>query len=302
MVGAAVVLEATNPTTRCGRESTDRDNGVMEWTAVGDTGPVALQRQVIVGGNAKRSYLLAEPAPGAPVSAVILSLHGTRSTAAGQARLSGFEKLGVQEGVVVAFPQAIEPIGTGYEWDPNQDVDYIAQLATDLLSRRRVPHGRVLLTGMSGGARLSSLFASVHPELVQAVGAVAGLRSPGVRVRRPVPILAFHGTSDRINPYGGSGTQRWNESVPDAARAWALANGITAPPAEVAVSPTLTRTTYGAEGQPGEVTLWTSRRAGHTWPGGHLGLMLSLFLGRTSKEIDATKSIWEFGLRHAGDP
>lgn len=68
------------------------------------------------------------------------------------------------------------------------------------------------------------------------------------------------------------------------------------------MSPTLTRTTYGAEGQPGEVTLWTSRGAGHTWPGGHLGLLLSLFLGRTSREIDATKSIWEFGLRHADDP
>jgi poly(3-hydroxybutyrate) depolymerase len=68
------------------------------------------------------------------------------------------------------------------------------------------------------------------------------------------------------------------------------------------VSPTLTRTTYGAEGQPGEVTLWTSRGAGHTWPGAHLGLLASLFLGRTSREIDATKSIWEFGLRHTGDP
>jgi polyhydroxybutyrate depolymerase len=160
----------------------------------------------------------------------------------------------------------------------------------------------VILTGMSGGARMSSLFASAHPELVQAVGAVAGLRSPGVPVCRPVPILSFHGTNDRLNPYGGSGTPRWNESVPDAARAWALANGITAPPAEVAVSRTLTRTTYGAQGQPGEVTLWTSRGAGHTWPGGHLGLLLSLFLGRTSREIDATKSIWEFGLRHADDP
>jgi len=149
---------------------------------------------------------------------------------------------------------------------------------------------------------MSSLFASVHPEFVQAVGAVAGLRSPGGVVRRPVPILSFHGTKDRINPYGGSSTQRWNESVPDAARAWALANGITDPPTEVAVSSTLTRTTYGTDGQPGEVTLWTSRGAGHTWPGGHLGLLLSLSLGRTSKEIDATKSIWAFGLRHAGDP
>jgi poly(3-hydroxybutyrate) depolymerase len=50
------------------------------------------------------------------------------------------------------------------------------------------------------------------------------------------------------------------------------------------------------------VTLWTPRGAGHTWPGAHLGLLLSLFLGRTSREIDATTLIWEFGLRHADDP
>jgi polyhydroxybutyrate depolymerase len=271
-------------------------------TEVGDTGAVALQKQVITAGEAKRSYLVAEPPRGAPVSAVIMSLHGTRSTAARQARLSRFEQLAQNASAVVVFPQAIEPIGSGYQWDPSRDVGYMAGLAVELLSRHRTPHGRLLLTGMSGGARMSSHFASVHPELVQAVGAVAGLRSPGVPVHRPVPVLSFHGTNDRINPYGGSGTQHWNESVPDAARAWAMANGITAPPAEVALSPTLTRTIYGAEGQPGEVTLWTSRGAGHTWPGAHLGLLLSLFLGRTSREIDATRSIWEFGLRHAGDP
>jgi polyhydroxybutyrate depolymerase len=269
---------------------------------VGDTGAVALQKQFITTAGATRAYLVTGPPSEPPVSAVLMSLHGTSSTAARQAHLSGFEQLAHSASAVVVFPQAMVPFGAGYEWDPGQDVDYIAGLATELLSRHRMPHGRVVLTGMSGGARMSSLFASVHPEFVQAVGAVAGLRSPGGAVRRPVPILSFHGTKDRINPYAGSGTQRWNESVPDAAGAWALANGITDPPTELAVSSTLTQTTYGAEGQPGEVTLWTSRGAGHTWPGGHLGLMLSLSLGRTSKEIDATKSIWEFGLRHAGDP
>ncbi len=271
-------------------------------SSVGDTGAVALQKQAINVGDANRSYLVAEPPSGTPVSTVIMSLHGTSSTADRQARLSGFEQCAHSANAVVVFPQANEPIRAGYEWDPSQDVDFIAELAAVILSRHQPPHGRVIITGMSGGARMSSLFASVHPELVQMVGAVAGLRSPGAAVQRSVPILSFHGTKDRINPYGGSGTQRWNESVPDAARAWALANGITDPPAERAVSPTLTRTSYGAEGQPGEVTLWTSRGAGHTWPGGHLGLLPSLYLGRTTREVDATKSIWEFGLRHAGDP
>jgi poly(3-hydroxybutyrate) depolymerase len=148
-------------------------------TVVGDTGAVALQKQFIIAGDVNRSYLVAEPPSGAPVSAVIMSLHGTRSTAARQARLSGFGRLARTASAVVVFPQAIEPIGSGCEWDPGQDVGYIAGLATGLLSRPRVPDGRVLLTGMSGGARMPSLFASVHPELVQAAGAVAGLRSPG---------------------------------------------------------------------------------------------------------------------------
>jgi polyhydroxybutyrate depolymerase len=269
-------------------------------TAVWETAVTALHMQVITAGNATRTYLLVEPPSGVPVSAVVMSLHGTSSTSEGQARLSGFERLADRAGAVVAFPQALEPVRAGYEWNPDQDVDFIAGLATELVGRHQTPSGRVILTGMSGGARMSSLFASVHPELVQAVGAVAGLRSPSVAPHRSVPILSFHGTKDKINPYAGSGTQRWNESVPEAARAWALANGITDAPTEVAVSPTLTRTTYGAPGQLGEVTLWTSRGAGHSWPGGHLGVMLSLYLGRTSKEIDATTSIWEFGLLHAG--
>jgi poly(3-hydroxybutyrate) depolymerase len=102
--------------------------------AVGDTGAVALQKQVITAGDADRSYLVAGPPPGAPISAVIMSLHGTRSTADRQARLSGFGQLARTASAVVVFPQAIEPIGTGYEWDPSQDVGYIAGLAAELLS------------------------------------------------------------------------------------------------------------------------------------------------------------------------
>jgi polyhydroxybutyrate depolymerase len=233
---------------------------------------------------------------------VILSLHGSRSTADGQARLSGFAQL-AQKDAVVVFPEAMMPVGTGFEWDLDHDVDYLALLVHSLLGRYPVDAERVWLTGMSGGARMSCRFARMYPNLVGMVGAVGGLRSPGSGpLSRPVPILAFHGTSDRINPYGGSGTERWNESVTDAARDWASANGITSPPFESQITSTLTRTTYGEESKPGEVTLWTSRGAGHTWPGAKLGLVLGLFLGRTSKEINATDAIWEFGQRHASDP
>lgn len=252
-----------------------------------------------VGGLTRR-FGLAEP--GGEVAAVLLSLHGTRSNWPRQARLSGMARL-VDAGAVVAFPEAVRPIGSGYEWDHAGDLAFLEQLVSELISRYSPPGGRVCVTGMSGGARMSCVLAAARADLVSAVGAVAGLRSGGPRTpTRPVPIIAFHGTADRINPYLGGSTPRWDESVEESARRWASANRLPEQPEVVAVSATLTRTTYGAEGTPGEVTLFTSKGAGHTWPGGHLGLLLRLFLGRTSTEIDATSTIWNFDRAHAGEP
>jgi poly(3-hydroxybutyrate) depolymerase len=83
---------------------------------------MALEKHVITVGGANRSYLMAEPPSGTPVSAVVMSLHGTRSTAARQAQLSGFGQLVPTAKAVVVFPQAIEPIGSGYEWASHRDV------------------------------------------------------------------------------------------------------------------------------------------------------------------------------------
>jgi polyhydroxybutyrate depolymerase len=255
-------------------------------------------RSIDIGGST-RTFGLAEPA--GQVTAVLLSLHGTRSSWPGQSRLSRMAGL-VDAGAVVAFPEAVLRIGSGYEWDHEGDLPFLEQLVSQLISRYSPPGGRVCVTGMSGGARMSCVLAAARADLVSAVGAVAGLRSGGRHTPiRPVPILAFHGTADRINPYHGGNTPRWDESVEESARHWAAANRMPAQPEVVAVSPTLTRTTYGAEGKPGEVTLFTSKGAGHTWPGGHLGLLLRLFLGRTTTEIDATAKIWDFDRAHAGE-
>jgi poly(3-hydroxybutyrate) depolymerase len=51
----------------------------------------------------------------------------------------------------------------------------------------------------------------------------------------------------------------------------------------------------------GEVTLWTSKGAGHTWPGGRMGLLLRAFLGLASKEIDASNEIWAFERANTAD-
>jgi polyhydroxybutyrate depolymerase len=250
---------------------------------------MTLRTESIEVDRAKRLFLLDEP-QSAP-SGVILSLHGTRSRATEQARLSRLGSLGVPAGMVVAFPEAAQPIGRGYEWNPAIDQEYLSRLVDQLVARFPGAGGKVSVTGMSGGARMSCHFAAHRPEVVSLVGAVAGLRAPDVPLTRAVPIYAFHGTSDRINPYNGSGTARWNESVPDAAEKWAAANGVDTPPVTEAVTANVSTTRYGSPGAPNEVVLWTVRSGGHTWPGSPLGVIGRLFLGKTTTEIDSTRRI-----------
>ena len=242
-----------------------------------------------VDGVARR-FLLAEPSR--PPSIIVLSLHGSRSGPEGQARLSHMASL-TDHGAVVCFPQGSLQSGSGSEWDLVGDDRFLRATVSTLQDQYPMATPQVCVAGMSGGARMASRFASMHPDKVMVLGAVAGLRAPlRPNLEGPVRVLAFHGTSDRINPVGGGTTDRWNESVVEAARAWAQANGHPGEAEHVAVGPTLTRFNFGAEGDPGAVTLWVCKGAGHTWPGSKLPIFLRLFLGRTSFEVDATAEIW----------
>jgi poly(3-hydroxybutyrate) depolymerase len=108
-------------------------------------------RSIEVGGST-RSFGLAEPA--GQVAAVLLSLHGTRSRWPGQARLSGMDRL-ADAGAVVAFPEAVLPIGSGYEWDHEGDLPFLEQLVSELISLYSPPGGRVCLTGPLTAPRAS---------------------------------------------------------------------------------------------------------------------------------------------------
>lgn len=250
---------------------------------------------VPVGGAARR-VLVVDP-PGRP-SAIVVCLHGSRSDPAGQARLSGMDRLAKAGQAVVAFPQGSVPLGRGWGWDPDTDLPFLSAL----VDRLRLEHplvGRACVAGMSGGARMASRLAGARSDAVGTLGAVAGLRAPDRPPGRAIAVIAFHGMADRINPYRGGGREEWRESVPDAARAWAIANGISTSARESAVGRALTSTAYGGDGGPGEVVLWTIRGGGHTWPGGRTGLIGRFFLGATTREIDATAEIWRFHERHA---
>jgi poly(3-hydroxybutyrate) depolymerase len=140
----------------------------------------------------ERRFLLAEPS-GAP-SVVVLSLHGSGSSPQRQASLHSMDRFS-SSGAVVAFPQGGLPRRSGYEWDLEGDVEYLRVLVGWLLTRYPHASRRVCIAEMSGGARMASRFASLHPESVRVLGAVAGLRAPArALLEHPVRVVAFHGT------------------------------------------------------------------------------------------------------------
>ncbi len=246
---------------------------------------------------------------------LVLNLHGSGGTALAQEAFTGMDATADADGFLVAYPQGLIPAGTGYDWnvpgepllggaavpaDAPDDVAFLTGLVHTLAARYCVDPGRVYATGFSGGARLTSQLACDASSTFAAVAPVSGVRFPTpCPTTRPVPLVAFHGTADPVDPYDGHGQAYWTYSVPTAVRDWAVHNGCAAAPTmkEAATGADLTQYPGCADGA--DVALYTLVGEGHEWPGGpHLRRALTRELGPQSDAVDANTVIWAFFAAH----
>ena len=218
---------------------------------------------------------------------LVLDLHGSGGTSAGQARTSGFETVAAREGFVVATLQ-----GEGGRWNVPvtagrpDDVAYVSDVIDHVAARGCIDLARVYATGFSGGGRMVSLLACRLNTRIAAIAPMAALRWPGPCQGRPVPVLTLHGLADRQNPYAGHAEGRgaeWLESVPDALASWAKHNGCDSN--VIADDPPGPLSTMRYEGcdNDAEVRLIRIDGLGHSW---------------AREEIDATGAIWQFFRSH----
>jgi len=188
-------------------------------------------QQQLVSGQRQRTYRLFVPASDdsrTPLP-LVLELHGSGGSSAGQARTSGFDAVAEREGFAVAALQADAGIWNVPVRDNRpDDIAYVADVIDHVAARVCIDLTRVYVTGFSGGGRMSSLVGCRLGARIAAIAPVAGLRWPAPCEGRPVPVLTFHGLADQQNPYAGNAAGRgaeWLESVPDALAAWARHNG-----------------------------------------------------------------------------
>jgi len=276
-----------------------------------------------VGGLARefQYYLPPGLAPGAPI---VFVLHGS----GGNPRIiraftdAGFERIAVQAGAIVVYPQGFENHwndcrGSADYAANTRDIDDPAFFAAmiDWFEREHgADRARVLVFGHSNGAHMGYRLALERPELVRAVVAVSGgLPAPATRdckeSGKAVAIAIVNGTEDPINPFAGGlvtilGNSSRGEVLSSAATAryWAALAGYAGEPVESELPDrdpgdgTRVRVErWQAPGRP-EVAHYVVEGGGHTIPSQTLELS-PVLAGRTSHDFDAVREAWEFFRR-----
>ena len=180
----------------------------------------------ILSSGELRKYLLYVPKSYDPTTPtpLIISLHGFAEWPAHQMQISHWNDLADRHGFIVVYP-----CGTGFplRWrirgdagtpqDPALDVTFIADLIDKLQSDYNIDPARIFANGLSNGGGMSFLLSCRLAARIAAIGTVSGaflLPWDDCKPSRPVPLIAFHGTSDPIVPYSGGPSRSFELPFP----------------------------------------------------------------------------------------
>ncbi len=261
---------------------------------------------------------------------LVLDLHGSNSNGVAQSTISDLDQVADAEQFLVANPSAAIALATttplpegNWAWnvpgvpttagafppaDARNDVAFLAAVIDHLDATGCVDGRRVYATGYSGGGRMASALACARPDLIAAIAPVAGLRAgrpDPAQVSQPdaascqpdtsVAVVSFHGTADFVNPYNGSPDLRWGYPVELAADRWAGLNDCRQGPVTRQVAEHVSTLTWTSCDRRADVVLYSVAGGGHTWPDTDVDLS---FLGSTTREINASRVMWDFFEQH----
>ena len=270
--------------------------------------------QTIVVSGRQRSYLVRDFSR-ARQAPVVIVLHGGGGNAENAVRMTGFDRIGQREGVIVVYPNGTAarervPLLT---WNAGHccasamrtgvdDVAFVSAVIDALVKGGRADPSRLYVTGMSNGAmmahrlgrELSTKIAAIAP----VVGAVFGDERPPVAA---VPAFIIVGAEDTIVPGaggslqvraltgGGSAADRDVAPAIEQARYWAKANGCGEPTTTRDRASTVVEWRDCASGAP--VVFHTVAHSGHAWPGGAPGRDGAAV---PTQDFDASARMWAF--------
>ncbi len=265
----------------------------------------------LISDGVKRKYLLYVPTSYDPTkpTPLVISLHGFKDYPARQMRKSGWNVLAEQEGFIVVYPLGsnVPPAWQLYNYkdpaaNPTVDIRFISHLIDHLEQKYDIDPARIYANGLSNGGGMSQALACVLSERIAAIGSVVGAYFYPLdtcQPTRPVPMIAFHGTADKLVSYTGGPSERFDypfPSIPEFMEKLAHRNGCTTTPMEQMINSKVRSTSYSGGAGGADVVLYTIAGGEHAWP---VGNRLPRWLaGNASVDINATRVMWEFFKTH----
>lgn len=256
--------------------------------------------RAIMSGNQTRHYLLYVPSEydGKTSLPLVMLFHGTGGSPKAVMELTDMSKVAEKEKFVIVAPEGIYPYMGRNSWNADldargvNDVELVKDLIKEISSKVVIDKKRIFSAGFSAGARMSSRLACDLSNTIAAIAAVAGLKFPGnCSSVRPVPVITFFGTEDRLN----SGGEVF-------ASAWAENNGCKKDPGTIKISNAINQITHSGCKNNAEVVIYCINGAGHIWPDSPISDRLEKMgiwkAHEINKEINATNLIWNFFEAH----
>lgn len=276
---------------------------------------VPLERIHIDGHT--REYLLHVPEGMSGIAPVVIALHGGGGDADRMRRLTRFDAMADDEGFFVVFPSALygnwNDGREGEQLRANaegvNDVEFIDEVLDRLIVDYPIDQSRIYVTGASDGGIFSlTLACSELGARLAGIAPVMGSFVEGLPEEctpRPLSVQLLNGDEDEfVRTAGGevyTGGRGRVEALEDTTRFWVEQNGCVTPPTSEQVDAveedetSLAIETWTGCERSTEVKRILVEGGGHNWPGaGRGGDLAEGFLGRASKEIDASEAVWDF--------
>ncbi len=264
---------------------------------------------VTVGQNQTMDVFVPSGFSGEPLP-VVVNFHALGSDGFQEAALTSYIVIAELEGFIVAHPTGRPSPGDDRNsWELAQfdipdrdDVALAGEIIDTLIQDFCGDPLRVYLTGMSNGGLFTSYLVCELSERIAAAVSVAGVtHHDECEPARPVPMMAFHGTADKIVPFAGGTSSLpggdsdfFKQVMPVEFAEFAADFNCDTSPTETDVSASVIRYDYSGCDAAVPLVFFEITDGGHTWPGSLLGPLLTQIMGPTNYDVDATLDGWEF--------
>lgn len=265
----------------------------------------------LVSSGQTRHYLLYVPKSYNPAkpTPLVITLHTSMSWDSAAMAISRWNSVADQNGFIVVYPEGAGFGPKSWEMDgmetPSRmpDVLFISALIDKLEASYNIDKQRIYANGMSNGGGMTFVLSCTMSDRIAAVGMVSAGLYPDwswCPDKKPVPVIAFHGTADPICLYNGGYSKLaggTSPNVPDFYAKWARRNQCKPNGISSAVTADVTRLQYADCADNADVSFYTIKGEGHQWPRGRR-IVATWMVGPYNHSIDATRQMWAFFQEH----